>query len=316
MSDKKKVLSRKNISRETLENNLTKTDVAMVAVEEGVRSNQSIEILISDIDSPKYHDRRYIDRYSIVELSESISSVGLLYPIVVRVVNGRYERMIGFRRIEAYKILKKETIQAIVLENISDELAVLIMATENLQREDLSIYDETLALIDYIAIAVGDSQAEVIKLLNRIKNFTSGNTLLTDKDKDDYDAVEILLKKTGKITINTLVNRLSMLNMQELIKNELSSGKLSFSCAQALNKIKDDVTLSLAIEKTISLSLSKRETQALVKSLIPKKEDKSENSKTLNMFMKIKEASILKLDEENLDKVNDLMNKIIEIIEK
>lgn len=53
---------------------------------------------------------------AIIELSKSIEAVGLIYPVVLRRVGEGLERIIDYRRIEAYKILGKETIPAIILD--------------------------------------------------------------------------------------------------------------------------------------------------------------------------------------------------------
>lgn len=291
---------RKNISASNIEK-----------IQEEIKVSDKIDISINIILSPKFHDRRFINKHSIVELSESIKLNGLIYPIVLRMLdNGKYERIIGYRRIEAYKILKRTTIPAIVLKNISDEEALLLMTTENIQREDLSIYDETLALLDYIGVSLQIGTDEVLKLLNRYKNFSSGVINLTQIEKDNYEKVESILAKTGKITINTLVNRLSMLNVHPLLKQKLSEGSLSFSNAQILNKISDDALLSSSIDKVISESYSKRETYSFVKSLLPTKKTHSDN------IDKISKIKLEQLSKSTKNKVNKLIEEILVLVKQ
>ena len=96
---------RKNISAE---NAKKIDDDRLKDIREDIKENNKVEFLVSSIKPPKFHDRRYIDKLSIVELSESIDASGLIYPIVIRELeDGTHERIIGYRRIEAYKILKK-----------------------------------------------------------------------------------------------------------------------------------------------------------------------------------------------------------------
>ena len=298
---------RKNVS----EQNARSADAMFQEINNERKDGNYIEVPIKNISSPMYHDRKYIDKYSIVELSDSIKSNGLIYPIVVRKLGeNHYERIIGYRRIEAFKILKKESIPTIVLENISDEDALLLMTTENIQREDLSVYDETLALLDYLAVSLRIDQAEVIRLLNRYKNYSSGVIELTQSEKTNFEKVEIILAKTGKITINALVHRLTMLNVHELLKDELSKGVLSFSNAQILNKIKEETVLKKAIHEVIEQGYSKRETLIYVKKLLPIKQKNEETS-----IKKISKINIEKLDKDKKKKVSGLIEQILEIVE-
>ncbi len=299
---------RKNVS----EQNAKKDDARLEEINKEIKNNDKVNLPLNLIFPPTYHDRKFINRHSIVELSDSIKSRGLIYPIVVRKLGkDKYERIIGFRRLEAYKILKKETIPTIILENVSDEDALLLMTTENIQREDLSVYDETLALLDYLGVSLKIDQKETIKLLNRYKNFNSGAIELTQEEKLNFEKVEEILSKTGKITINTLVNRLTMLNVHPLLKEELSRGELSFSNAQILNKLNDEEVLKAAIKEVLYQGYSKRETSAYINSLLPKKQVKADSN-----MKKISKIKLDTLDEEKKGRVNDLIKQILALVEE
>lgn len=299
---------RKNVS----EQNAKKDDARLEEINKEIKNHDKVNLPLNLIFPPTYHDRKFINRHSIVELSDSIKSRGLIYPIVVRKLGkDKYERIIGFRRLEAYKILKKETIPTIILENVSDEDALLLMTTENIQREDLSVYDETLALLDYLGVSLKIDQKETIKLLNRYKNFNSGAIELTQEEKLNFEKVEEILSKTGKITINTLVNRLTMLNVHPLLKEELSRGELSFSNAQILNKLNDEEVLKAAIKEVLYQGYSKRETSAYINSLLPKKQVKADSN-----MKKISKIKLDTLDEEKKGRVNDLIKQILALVEE
>ena len=299
---------RKNVS----EQNAKKDDARLEEINKEIKNRDKVNLPLNLIYPPTYHDRKFINKHSIVELSDSIKSSGLIYPIVVRKIGkDKYERIIGFRRLEAYKILKKETIPTIILENISDEDALLLMTTENIQREDLSVYDETLALLDYLGVSLKIDQKETLKLLNRYKNFSSGAIELTQDEKINFEKVEEILSKTGKITINTLVNRLTMLNVHPLLREELSRGELSFSNAQILNKLNDKEILKVAIKEVINQGYSKRETSAYVNSLLPKKQVKADSD-----LKKISKIKLDALDKEKRSRISELVKQILILIEK
>jgi ParB family transcriptional regulator, chromosome partitioning protein len=132
-----KLPARKNISAETTTKRIEEAEALRQSISESIenKTSNTIEVAIASIASPKFHDRRWHDKMAIVELSKSIEAVGLIYPVILRRAGEGLERIIGYRRIEAYKLLGKETIPAIILENVDDDMAILLMATENMQRE-------------------------------------------------------------------------------------------------------------------------------------------------------------------------------------
>jgi ParB family chromosome partitioning protein len=80
----------------------------------------------------------------IDELAESIKKQGLLQPIVVCPAEkkGKYEVLLGQRRIQAFQMLQRDTILAAVLDEKVDTItAKVISLTENLVRRDLNRRD-------------------------------------------------------------------------------------------------------------------------------------------------------------------------------
>ena len=119
-------------------------------------------ISFDDIKSSKLvRDRTTADDPELVELAESIRSVGLSNPILVEVdPNGGYQLVQGYRRIAAFKQLLNETgdheaygtIPARVV-NSGDDLDVLHrrMVDENLVRKDISFAEMAQLAINYAA---------------------------------------------------------------------------------------------------------------------------------------------------------------------
>ena len=94
-------------------------------------------IKLSLVDRPADPIREYIDPDMVRELAESIREIGLQEPVIVRPLNGRYEIVAGDRRYLAHKLFDAPEIMAIVRE-LSDEEVLIVRATENDQREDLT----------------------------------------------------------------------------------------------------------------------------------------------------------------------------------
>lgn len=297
----KKILKRINSSEQSLQK----------VVQEAMDEKKIIDVLISTIKEPKYHDRRYVDKHALYELSQSINATnGLISPAVLRELSdGSYERLAGYRRIEAYKILEKEKIPSIILKNVSDKQALLFMTTENMQRENLSLYDETLALLDYVAVSLETTPEETEKLLNRFKNFKSGAISgMSNREKEKYFKVEEILSKTGKISISTLINRLKKTKVHPLLKKVLSEGGITFAVAQILNGIENEEDLQRAIDETIKQNFSKRELVQHIKQLLPV--TKSEETFLLKT-KKINRINLKRLSEKRQREINRLIDKIL-----
>ena len=106
-------------------------------------STELRQVSITTIKPNQYQPRKQFSSAELSELTASISSSGLLQPIVVRVAatgNG-YELVAGERRLRAVTSLGWTTIPAIVRE-YDDRTMLTFALIENLQREDLNPIEE------------------------------------------------------------------------------------------------------------------------------------------------------------------------------
>jgi len=106
------------------------------------KPNRIIKLLdIEDIDSSPFQRRKYFNADKLKELADSIRREGLIEPIVVRPHGERYQLIAGERRWRAIRNhTDMEKVQAQVV--MADDLRARRMAAaENLQREDLTIFE-------------------------------------------------------------------------------------------------------------------------------------------------------------------------------
>jgi len=113
------------------------------AKEKAETENEVVSVRVEDIVENPYQPRVEMDRAKLEELAETIKRDGLLQPIILirDKEKGRYILIAGHRRWEAHKILKKETIKAIILDEIDDGKMASYAIIENLQRENLSVVE-------------------------------------------------------------------------------------------------------------------------------------------------------------------------------
>lgn len=94
---------------------------------------------------PSPHNPRIFGKNdeALKELAQSIKEQGLISPVVVRPQNGHFELLAGERRFRAFKLAEAGSeIPAVVRIGISDEAAIALTVTENLQRQDLTPLEE------------------------------------------------------------------------------------------------------------------------------------------------------------------------------
>ena len=96
-----------------------------------------MEIPLSQIsDFPNHPFKVKMDE-SMSDLVESVKSYGVLSPVIVRPKgNGEYEMIAGHRRKRASGLAGKDSIKCIV-QNVTDDEAIILMVDSNLQREQL-----------------------------------------------------------------------------------------------------------------------------------------------------------------------------------
>ena len=155
-----------------------------------------IDKITANLDQPR---TRFNDA-TLRGLAESIQSVGLIEPIIVRKTEKGYLVVAGERRLRATKLLKQSTIKSIVIE-ANEEKNYTMALVENIQRENLNPIEEAKAY----------------------------KTLI---EKFNLKQVEVA-KQVGKERA-TITNSLRLLNLSEEIQNDISDGRISLSHAKVL----------------------------------------------------------------------------------
>jgi ParB family transcriptional regulator, chromosome partitioning protein len=135
--------------------------------------------------------RRYFDPKKLEKLAQSIKELGILEPLLVRPLNdGYYELIAGERRFKAAGIAGLLEVPCVVKE-IDDETVKQVQLIENLQREDLNAYEETIGILELLALRLKITQDEVISLLNRMEkaNRKKADNVIHHDSKEQTDNV-------------------------------------------------------------------------------------------------------------------------------
>ncbi len=103
--------------------------------------NKVVEIEISKIIPNPNQPRTEFSLSDISALADSIAQNGILQPLSVRRVNDSYELIAGERRLRAAKMCELQVVPCIIHE-MSDRESAILALVENIQRQDLSFFDE------------------------------------------------------------------------------------------------------------------------------------------------------------------------------
>ena len=203
------------------------------------------QLKLSDIEPRADQPRKDFKREALESLADSIANIGVVQPIAVRENKsypGTYEIIAGERRWRAAKMAGLSEIPAIVLEG--DDMKTAQMAlVENLQRENLNAIEEAMAY---------DALIEKFDLTQ-----------------------EQIAKQVGK-SRSAIANTLRLLDLPESISEMVKDGSLSAGHARTLLSLDDVEDMELAANRIIARSLSVREAESLVKSILAKKNEEDQ----------------------------------------
>ena len=204
--------------------------------------NKIVLIDINSIYPNPAQPRKAFNEQELLALSRSIRTNGLLQPITVRRTGAGYELIAGERRLRACKIAGLPTVSCIISDCSPEDSAVLAM-TENLQRQDLEIFEE----------------AEGIRRLIEEWNVTQEEAAV----------------RLGK-SQSTLANKLRLLKLSESERARVTEAGLTERHARALLRIGDEKLREKALDEIIDNELNVQQTDSYIERLISgKKKDKN-----------------------------------------
>lgn len=235
---------------------------------------------VSSIQVPSQQPRRYFNPEKLAHLSCSIKTYGILENLLVRPLEtGDYELVAGERRLRAAISIGLAEVPVTVRE-LTDEQALALALVENLQRADLNAIEETEGILRLLALRLDLDTPEVVSLLYRLQNEVRGKTTHNIMSSSQLHQIESAFSEVGRFTWESfVVNRLPLLKMSSEILDLVRSGKLAYTKAQAIARVKDEEFQKSLLDETLSQNLSlgqlrqrihKPLQEALVASTVPK----------------------------------------------
>ena len=178
--------------------------------------------------------RKHFDQKSLNELAQSISSQGIIQPLVVRrhpEFPNKFELVAGERRWRALKQIDVTQVP-VVLRNVSDNEILEVSILENIQRENLTVIEEAQSYFDLLQ-KHGFTQEELAKKLGRDRS--------------------------------TIANMLRLLQLPSELKNDLETGRISSGHARSILSLPNQGLQLEMRQRLLRSSWSVRETERQVR---------------------------------------------------
>jgi ParB family chromosome partitioning protein len=233
-----------------------------------VQSEQpSTTVALTSIKLPaRRQPRRYFDPEKMAQLVASVRTHGILEPVLVRPLqDDSYELIAGERRFRAAQEVGLTEIP-IVSRKFSDQEALQIALMENLQRDDLNPIEETEAVLELLAIALDTNTEEVKSVIYQAANAKNRGQELKENVSLQLEKVESYLAELGRFNLESFrSSRLPLLNLPPNILDALHEGKLEYTKARAIARLKDEQYRDELLKQAIAQGLSLNEIKVRIK---------------------------------------------------
>lgn len=189
---------------------------------------------IGVIEPNPFQPRKRFDEEEIADLSDSIREHGVLQPLVVRRVEGRFELVAGERRLRAAQTAGWQRVP-VQVRDVDDRSTAELAIVENLQRKDLNPIEKAACFDRYLR---------------------------------EYDCTQDELAKRVHINRSTVANLVRLLELPDDVKQMVVEGELSQGHARALLAVAPEKQSEYA-KRVVAEGLSVRKTEQLAQDEAP-----------------------------------------------
>ncbi len=206
---------------------------------------------LSNIVPNKAQPRKQFDEAAIHSLSQSIKENGVIQPVCVRKNGVIYEIISGERRCRASKLAGLTEVPCIVMD-VNDEQSAVLALIENIQRSDLSFFEEAIAINELITV-YGLTQQEAAKRLGKAQS--------------------------------TVANKLRLLRFSDAERTMLLGGNITERQARALIRVEDSSARAKLLHEVVRRNLNLEQTEALVSNYLTEKSEPAKKKPLFNITL-------------------------------
>ena len=250
------------------------------------------KISIKDINRNKLQPRKYIDKSSLEELTNSIKEQGVIQPIVVRPdksSEGKYEIVAGERRWLASQNAGLHEVPVVILD-IDDSKSLEFAIVENVQRQDLNPIEEARGyqrLVDDFNY----NQEKLSQFIGKSRSYIANSLRLLSLPEE-----VLLMVEQGNLSAGHARTLIGLNNSAEIAKRIIQK-KLSVRKSEILVRQFRNKKFKLISKKDpniLDLQKALEEKVGLIVSINNKKDN----------------SGIISFEYQNLDQLNRLIDTI------
>ena len=215
------------------------------------------EVDIELIDTNPFQPRKQWKKEEIASLARSIISQGILQPLVIRRIGGRYQLIAGERRLRAAREAGLKKVPVVVRE-ADDQQMLALALVENIQRQDLGPVEK----------------AEAFQRLS-----------------SEFDLTQEKMGEIVGISRSAVANFQRLLDLPEQVLDTLRNGQLSMGHGRALLGLSSKTLISRMAALAVKRGLSVRQVEERVR------KQNSGKGKRVNKSFIMKTAEIRSLED-------------------
>lgn len=264
--------------------------------------------------------RHYFDPEKLEQLVQSIAQHGILEPLLVRPLQtDQYELVAGERRYRAALKLGLAEVP-VVIRQLSDEEAVQLALIENLQREDLNPIEETEGVLQLLAFKLEMPIQKIPALLYQMKNTLekeadAKNNVIPNALSDQEQKIQSVFQDLGLMSwLSFTCNRLPLLNLPNEVLEAIRGGKIAYTKAVAIARVKDDNQRQTLLNQAVENNLSLNQIRAYIRSIKPQPDPQSPKVFVTILHQRLLKAKLWE-DPQRWTQAQELLSKLEALLE-
>jgi len=263
--------------------------------------------------------RKYFDAEKLNGLAQTIVEEGILEDLAVYEIPDRpgyYQLVFGERRYRASGIAGLDTVPVRVIEKPDEKKLLKLQLIENKHHEDLNPVEEVEGALALLAAELEKPVEEVIMLLKQMDN---------DVRRASYNVIgqpesDVIIKLLEGLNIkwrSFVLNQLPLLGLSADILEPIRQGKIEYTKALAISRLKDEEQRQKVLQEAIAQNLSIRDIRDRIKQLSQSRNTTSQSSDYLKRFnavsRQLKKTTAWE-DQKKRDRLETLLKEIEELV--
>lgn len=202
--------------------------------------NKVYDIPVVEIFPNPHQPRTVFPEEELRQLAESISQNGILQPLTIRKCDVGYELISGERRLRAGRMAGLKSMPCIIAD-VTERSSALLALVENIQRSDLSYFDEAVAISQLIDLYGMTQEDAALKL---------------------------------GMAQSTVANKIRLLKLTEIERELITKLGLTERHARAFLKVKDIDQRIEVIEKVSNHNMNVEKTEMFIEQILNTEKDR------------------------------------------